>query len=470
MKRLSTILVFLTLIIVLTVGCASILDGYFQSERRHVAPPYVPEPVEHISVSDIGEFTWLLIELIMEHETEAHILYHHFGTEDIQEELEFAAEQIKRSHPIGAFAVSNIAITVTRIVTYFEVDVTIEYKRTEEELAEIITVATESRMMSELLNVMRQHTDQAVFQSTLQFTEEIIAEKIRYIYYNNPGEVVMLPIVTVEMFPQVGSGRIYPISRIYSIQFSYMYDSAMMRQFGGFLSLYVERNAGRITGDTDSLKLLNLVRDLAASIEFDEGTARTISVHGAQNISATAFGALVRNRAVGEGFAMAFKALSNELGFDNRIVLGYLDGRHHAWNIVELDGYFYHIDVAMIAMNAEYGLETAFLRNDDDFEAMGYEWDRENTVICDGPLTFEDILALEEPDYYDEYGDESENGESSSVDDEQDNTQDNVQDAAQDAAQDNQEASGESEDSPLNSADEESDEQSREENQSAEED
>jgi len=414
--RQSTILLVLIIALSFTVGCANILDGEFEATAAHIAPPYEREPVEQISVSDIDAFSEVLIKLIMAHETEAQIIYHHFGTEDIGAEVEFAAAQIMRDHPIGAYAVSNITVTATRIVTYFEVDVAIEYSKTIEELESIIPVAAEWHLMSELLDAMSHHTEQVVFRSTLQLTEETIAERVRYIYYQNPSSIVMLPFVTVESFPEEGDDRIYVI------QFGYMHTSAMMRQFSEMLSLFVVQNAERISGDTDSLKLISLVRNLVASIEFDEGSAGTISVHGAQNFSATAFGALFSGRAVGEGFAMAFKAISDELGFDNRIVLGYLDGLIHAWNIVYLDGYFYHIDVAMSTV---YGPEKAFLRSDYEFEEMGYEWDRENTVIADGPLSLADILALEEPDYYEYPYDETEGGETDTQYNEQEDTHGN---------------------------------------------
>ena len=400
MKRLSTILLFLIIIAALTVGCANVLDGYFIYVTEHDIPPYIIDPVEQITISAVYEFEEVLIDLIMAHEPNAQVIYNHFGAENIQAELELAAAGVMRNHPIGAYAVSSITVTATRIVTYFEVNVTIEYSRTIEEVEAIVTVPSERHMVNELTHLMSHHTDRAVFRSTLQFSEEKISTLVVQIYYQNPGSIVMLPFVTVEKFPETGDDRIY------SIQFSYMHDSDMMMLYSEMLSHHIEQISERVTGETDSLKLLELVRILVASTEFHEGAAGTISVHGTQNISATAFGAIVFGRAVGEGFAMAFKALSDEIGFDNRVILGYLDGRIHAWNIVELEGYFYHIDVAMSVV---YGIERAFLRTDDDFEEMGYQWDRYNTVAANGPLHPEDILALEEPDepYENEY---SENG------------------------------------------------------------
>ena len=71
-------------------------------------------------------------------------------------------------------------------------------------------------------------------------------------------------------------------------------------------------------------------------------------------------------------------------------------------NIVYLYGEFYHIDVAMCALN---GIETAFLKTDEDFEEMMYTWDRVTTVRCVGTLTLYDILGpddTDEPDDIDE--------------------------------------------------------------------
>jgi hypothetical protein len=106
---------------------------------------------------------------------------------------------------------------------------------------------------------------------------------------------------------------------------------------------------------------------------------------------------------------MAFKALCDELRFDCRIVLGLRDGMVHAWNIVALYGEYYHID---LAMSGVHGIEISFLRTDADFLEMGYEWDMEGTVRCEGTLTYEDIRP-EEPEEYDEG---QENGEDAGLD------------------------------------------------------
>jgi len=234
---------------------------------------------------------------------------------------------------------------------------------------------------------MSGYEEVAVFRTSLDLTEQGIIRIINETYYQNPLRIVMLPIVSVEIFPEEGPDRIFALG------FGYTELPSILQQYGEILEIHVRRTATiaaeLATGETEAELLLTLVNVLMEAINFDDGAARTISTHGSQNLAATAVGALFRGRAVGEGFAMALKAVADELGFDCRVVLGYYDGSVHAWNIISLYGDFYHVDVAMSVLS---GIETAFLKTDTDFEEM-YSWDRANTVICNGELTLDDILG-----------------------------------------------------------------------------
>ena len=59
-------------------------------------------------------------------------------------------------------------------------------------------------------------------------------------------------------------------------------------------------------------------------------------------IKYSSYAALVQHNAVCQGFAGAFYRLCLESGIDSRIVSS--DRMNHAWNIVELDGSYYHLD------------------------------------------------------------------------------------------------------------------------------
>ena len=386
----------------LLTGCVTLLEDDVEHITRHEVAPFVREPVEQVTVSDYDEFFTAILEIIREYETESHLLYFFREGVDIQAEIQRARDEIINEHPLGAFAIADISANATRILAHYEVSIEIEYKRTKEQIDSIINALSERAISAHLVNIMSQYNEAATFRSRLQLDEETISDLVRETYYQNPRLIVMLPVVVVGFYPETGT------ERIYEIQFNYAETARMLQRFGELLNIYVQQNAERAVGSTDSEVVLSLVENFIGSTVFDEQAARNIHSHGAQNLSATAYGALVRESAVGEGFAMAFKALADESGISCRVVLGYLDGMVHAWNIVYLYGDYYHIDVAMSAVN---GIETAFLKTDDDFEEMLYSWDIENTVRCEGELTLEDIQGDEEPDDTDDDQTDEQNNE-----------------------------------------------------------
>jgi len=384
--RIIALLVIFTSAVTVS-ACANLLEGSSVTIVPHISAPYERQPAPLRTVSDLEEFEEVLLELIFAQEQETTLQYLNFDSEDLQSEIRRISNELMENHPIVIYSVANITTAAVRVVTYFEINIEIEFKRTVEQVKSIVTASTQRYMMTQLLEIMSRYEEEAVILTNLHLSKEEIVELVVEIYYQNPRRIIMLPFVTVEIFPEEGADRIY------EIRFGYTESPEMLRLFSGNLDLYVRQNAERAVGENDAEILLSLVEILIASTVFDEGTARTISMHGPQNFAATAFGALVRGSAVGEGFAMAFKALCDELRFDCNVILGYLDEKVHAWNLIFLDGHYYHIDVAMCSVE---GLEVAFLKTDEDFEEF-YIWDRENTQRANGPLTLYDIIKDDDP-------------------------------------------------------------------------
>jgi len=61
--------------------------------------------------------------------------------------------------------------------------------------------------------------------------------------------------------------------------------------------------------------------------------------------ASTAYGALCEGTAICDGYAHAFKLLMNRAGLYCCVVDGYIDDIPHMWNMVKIDGDFYHVDV-----------------------------------------------------------------------------------------------------------------------------
>ena len=66
---------------------------------------------------------------------------------------------------------------------------------------------------------------------------------------------------------------------------------------------------------------------------------------GMPRISYTAYGALVNRTSVCAGYALAYERLMDQVGIPCEYVTGMTTRGSHAWNIVQIDGEWYHVDV-----------------------------------------------------------------------------------------------------------------------------
>lgn len=116
----------------------------------------------------------------------------------------------------------------------------------------------------------------------------------------------------------------------------------------------------------------------------------------------TAYGALVDGLAVCQGYGAAYDLVLGRLDIPCTVVIGN-DG-NHGWNMVELDGIWYYVDVTWDDPVPDQGfdaavLHTFFLRSDESMASLGhYGWTAENPApedwafagdlpVYDGPVS-----------------------------------------------------------------------------------
>lgn len=91
---------------------------------------------------------------------------------------------------------------------------------------------------------------------------------------------------------------------------------------------------------TDFAKALTLHDMLALNCEYDSNLYNGTAVPDA---SYTAYGALVNRAAVCQGYTLAYIALLDRCGIHSSFAES--DEMNHVWNMVRLDGKYYHVDV-----------------------------------------------------------------------------------------------------------------------------
>lgn len=114
---------------------------------------------------------------------------------------------------------------------------------------------------------------------------------------------------------------------------------------------------------SDYVKVKAIYDHLCGNVKYD-----TDGLLFGNQIVYTAYSALVRNRAVCQGYANLFYRLALELNVDARLIPGTGNGDRHGWNIVKLGDYYYNLDATWDAEPSPggggYGY---FLKSPDSF-------------------------------------------------------------------------------------------------------
>lgn len=108
-------------------------------------------------------------------------------------------------------------------------------------------------------------------------------------------------------------------------------------------------------------------------------------VNTSKDYAYRAYGALVQNMAVCNGYAEAMALLMTCVGIENRIVTGTADEELHAWNMVCLDGKWYQVDATWDDPLPDRGVFAGheYFNVTDTIMDARHDWNQEAFPSCD---------------------------------------------------------------------------------------
>lgn len=96
----------------------------------------------------------------------------------------------------------------------------------------------------------------------------------------------------------------------------------------------------------------------------------------------TAYEALTAGKTVCQGYALLMQAMLEAAHISGKIIEGEAGGLLHAWNLVQLDGHWYHIDVTWddpISDHNNKGVYTYYMRTDQEMKT-DHQWKASNLI------------------------------------------------------------------------------------------
>ena len=375
MKRSAAILLLICLMISLC-GCGSIFEKEYVSVTDSIAPQEgESDNAERYSVSNMTELKKALIGMVYGGAPGGNIAFDASYSGDAAADMENACWQVRTQDSLCAYCVRDISYEMEKIVNYYESTVTIDYTSYAAELSSIVQLPYAVGLEDILATAMEENRSRVtILIGASSYSVENMKSLILDLYRENPTVCVREPQLTVFMYS--GAGR----QRLYEINFHYgMAEDEVIRCKSQLKNLDVVSNL-EAEGLDEVQGALAACRYLTENCVYSE-TAK-----------ASCYDALILRESNSEGLALAYVEMCHQLGIECRIVYGQMGGSDHCWNIVKIDGDYYHVDVSR-CYDGDYA--DGFLL-DDESMWNDYRWNISNYPACTGELRYADVAETED--------------------------------------------------------------------------
>lgn len=352
-------------------GCAALLDHDYVDVQLHADQPSTEEDPSILRAEYYGDLVDGILYLVKQGMSHGVIRLSNYKG-DAEADVEAACLEVVQEDPLGAYAVDYIKPECAYIVSYYEANITIGYRRTQEQVKNIASVTGSSAIRAELRDTLESFGTEAVLRvSYFNEDEAYIQSLIRQAYYNTPLTALGMPNIEVSIYPASEPDRAYAggTQRIVEILLTYPEDQETLRKQKEVLGAMVERLAVSLAGLRGQAAFLEIFQLVQGACEY---IPRGVRKSGDR--LDTAYAALVGGGADSEGMALAFQIFCQRAGLESDVVAGTLEDEAHFWNVVALPGGEYrHVDTTR---------EDGFALSDAALVEAGYLWNRDDTPAC----------------------------------------------------------------------------------------
>ena len=346
MRRLGAAALALALVL----GGCGWMDGSYVSVTPHQVPLSQSGEGNARSVSGYTELRSALISLIDEGSTEGLFSLAEYPREDVLTDMERAVDYVTGTYPVGAYAVDSIDYDIGTGLGASAMSVEIVYRHSREELDNIRTVRWSSGAEDAVAEALDECADKLVLQIS-GYRDMDFSGVVREYCLCNPDRIMETPSVTVRVWPDRGDTRVVELLFFYRTDREEL--RAMREQVQPVFSsaaLYVSGQAGERT------RFEQLHTFLTERFDY---TLRTTAT--------PAYSLLCEGIGDSRAFSRVYAAMCRRIGLEAMTVSGTREGEKHQWNLICIDGSWYHLDL----LGGGQFLPLT------DGEMTGYEWDRE---------------------------------------------------------------------------------------------
>lgn len=367
----------LCLALLLLGGCGGLSNGEYYREREHAGHT---EEAGTLGANAIGNYYTLQTALqnMIRSARESDSIRVSDYNGDLDEDLEKIRQYFTTVYPLGVYAVQGIGYDKTRVLSAMEISVTVQYRRTPEEIRSVVELLDEEEFERSMTEFFRAYGSKKVFSFTwFTDSDETFMNRIMKSWAAAGEYAVALDGVSFTCYPEDGYRRIVEIDARYLEEPE---DLAAQTQKVGAQADEIVRQLP--AGETQRETLSTLTEWLLGNVRIDEEATRVIRETGGLQKKTpvyTAYGALVERAAAQSGLVLAAEVLGSRLGLSCTVVIGSRDGEAYWWLAVRTDEGWLHLDLlseeTVPAVDGEDGAVVLRYIFGQDEAARRFAWD-----------------------------------------------------------------------------------------------
>ena len=321
----------LALSLALLLGGCSLSGQAYTVVEPHAEHPVLGENESTIKASTYSELVNGILFFVSQGVEEGVIQITDYNG-DVEADLNRACLEVAKDDPLGAYAVDFIKNDYTTIITTYEATITISYRRSPEQVSNLVNITGTSAIREEAVQALSAFkTELALRVGYFTGDAAAVEEQVRQAYYDTPAAALGMPECSVALYPETGAGT----QRIVEILLDYPEEPTVLQQKSQQLQEQATAILAPIQHQIASRRLDLLMGTLSGTVRVDLASG-----------GATAWDALVGQGANDEGLALAFQLLCDGLGLKGQMVEGTLQGEPHFFNQVDRNGQIVWVDLS----------------------------------------------------------------------------------------------------------------------------
>ena len=338
MKRNIAFALLFAVLINLLSGCGFWMEGEYTFEEPY-DPNHSGAVKNSIAVSSYTQMRNALVNLVETGADNGIFDVSNFNGGSVRFFLDASIRYVKNSNPMGAYAVEDITYEIGTNTGSQAIALNIIYRHDRAQIMKIIGSYTMDEAKESLVDILRTFSSVAVLRVSKY--EELDFQSWIYEYaINNPGEIIEIPEIVVNTYPQKGTDRILTFDIVYSYETE---ELRMMKEDVDRIINIPSTEINDLTSDRDRYTALYDFLTGDGIYILDETTTPAYSV-------------LVNHAGDCAAFASVYLWLCSEYGLECYLISGTYNDQPWFWNLIRVGEQYYHLDILRCYQEGDFNL------------------------------------------------------------------------------------------------------------------